>query len=62
MKYIIGTVMLGISMILSFCVVYCIYMAFASGLAWLFVGLGVAMPCVVAWLITSAAFSAVKDY
>lgn len=62
MKYLIGSIALIPAVVLTLSVLYCLYMAWISGLAWLFVAVGVAMPATLCILIVVAAFSAAKEY
>ncbi len=62
MKYLIGSIALIPAVILTLSVVYCLYMAWISGLAWIFVAIGVALPAAICILIVIAAFSAAREY
>ncbi len=62
MKYLIGTVALIFSIILSLMIAYCIYRAFNGDMSWAFVMLGLILPDALALIIAQAAFHAVRDY
>lgn len=62
MRYLISTVLLFIIVVLSLMVGYCVIMGLTEHWTWFLVGLGIALPDVVAFLAFTAAIDAAKDY
>jgi len=61
-KYFIGVIALIVALILGSAAIYCAYRGFTGEVYFFFVMVGVLLPVVAAFLVTYAAFSAVKDY
>jgi hypothetical protein len=62
MKYLITTIFAVITFCFFLVCVKIGILVFTNSPMWIFVGIGVLMPTTVSALITSAAYSAAKDY
>lgn len=62
MKYLIGIVFATVSLVLFSLFITCAVLTFTTSALYAFVAIGIALPAVVAFAGTTAAFAGARDY